>query len=215
MKRLLRLLSVLLLLAAPSLAHAHDFAVDGIYYNITSYKKVEVTHETTSYNSYSGSVTIPNTVTYDDTTYTITGIGYGAFRGCSSLTSVPIGAGVTTIGDRAFYNCPGLGAVYYSYNPTPPSCASSKCFSASAYALATLHVPSKSVSDYASATAWENFINIEDDIETAVARVSADAEEAQPTGYYSLSGQRLDTPAKGEVTIIRYSDGTARKVFMK
>ena len=39
MKRLLRLLSALLLLASPSLANAHDFAVDGIYYNITSYKK--------------------------------------------------------------------------------------------------------------------------------------------------------------------------------
>ena len=31
------------------------------------------------------------------------------------------------------------------------------------------------------------------------------------TGYYSLDGQRLNTPAKG-ITIVRYADGTTRKV---
>jgi hypothetical protein len=31
------------------------------------------------------------------------------------------------------------------------------------------------------------------------------------TGYYSLDGQRLNTPAKG-ITIVRYADGSTRKV---
>ena len=144
----------------------------------------------------------------------ITSVGKYAFYGCTGLASITIPDAVDTIGDYAFSGCTGLTAVY-SYNATPPSCASSKCFSTSTYSDATLHVPTESLSDYASATAWENFFSIEGDIETAVTRISADAEEAQPTGYYSLSGQRLDTPAKGEVTIIRYSDGTAKKVFMK
>ena len=44
---------------------------------------------------------------------TVTGgnILYGAFDGCSMLTSVTIGNSVTSIGDYAFYNCTGLTSV--------------------------------------------------------------------------------------------------------
>lgn len=48
------------------------------------------------------SVTIPNTVT---------SIGSGAFRGCSSLTHVTIPSSVTSIGNYAFENCDGLTEV--------------------------------------------------------------------------------------------------------
>ena len=46
---------------------------------------------------------------------TVTGgdILYGAFYYCSGLTSVTIGDGVTSIGDKAFYYCSGLTDVYY------------------------------------------------------------------------------------------------------
>ena len=37
-----------------------------------------------------------------------TGIGNGAFYGCTNLTHVTIPEGVTSIGDRAFYTCTGL-----------------------------------------------------------------------------------------------------------
>ena len=39
------------------------------------------------------------------------GIGDSAFLGCSGLTSVTIGNGVTIIGKRAFYDCGGLASV--------------------------------------------------------------------------------------------------------
>ncbi len=44
---------------------------------------------------------------------TVTGgnILYGAFYNCSMLTSVTIGNGVTSIGERAFYGCSGLTSV--------------------------------------------------------------------------------------------------------
>ena len=35
-------------------------------------------------------------------------LNYGAFYGCSMLTSITIGNGVTSIGESAFYNCSGL-----------------------------------------------------------------------------------------------------------
>ena len=96
---------------------AHDFEVDGIYYTITDEtdKTVAVTYRGSySYNysnEYSGSVTIPSSVTYSGITYSVTSIGSGAFYECTGLTSVTIPNSVTAIGDNAFYNCTGLTSV--------------------------------------------------------------------------------------------------------
>ena len=98
-------------------AFAHDFKVDGIFYNFIdkNAKIVEVTYKGDYYNSYSneysGSVTIPSSVTYNSTTYSVTSIGGGAFYDCSGLTEVTIPNSVTLIGDVAFYNCTGLTSV--------------------------------------------------------------------------------------------------------
>ena len=98
----------LCLLLTSVYSKAHDFEVDGIYYNITSStdKTVAVTYRGDSYSSYSdeysGSVTIPATVTYSGTTYSVTEIGGYAFGGCTGLTSVNIPNSVTSIGGCAF-----------------------------------------------------------------------------------------------------------------
>ena len=104
------------------LSFAHDFEVknvDGktIYYNITSSSDltVAVTYQGTFYseysNEYTGSVTIPEKVTYNGKTYSVTSIGGSAFDRCSSLTSVNIPNSVTSIGDWAFNGCSGLTSV--------------------------------------------------------------------------------------------------------
>ena len=49
---------------------------------------------------------------------------------------------------------------------------------------------------------------------TGIAGVEADAEAPTVEGYYDMSGRKIDTPKRG-VNIIRYTDGTARKVFVK
>ncbi len=116
MKKRLQTLGAALMLCATPL-FAHDFTVGGIYYNITSAedKTVEVTFSGDSYdaveNEYSGSVTIPETVTYNDNTYSVTRIGSSAFSWCSSLTSVKIPNSVTNIWSAAFYNCFRLTSV--------------------------------------------------------------------------------------------------------
>ncbi len=100
---------------------AYDFSVGSIYYNITSStnKTVEVTYmESFSgdhYCGYSGSVTIPSSVTYYGTTYSVTSIGSCAFMGSvyhgSTVTSVTIPESVTSIGDYAFEDCTELTKV--------------------------------------------------------------------------------------------------------
>ena len=109
--------TIILLLLCSTMASAHHFEVDGIYYNITdeAAKTVVVTYKG-SYSGayddeYSGAVVIPQTVTYNSKTYSVTSIRKGAFISCSGLTSITIPNSVTSIGESAFYYCTGLASV--------------------------------------------------------------------------------------------------------
>ena len=108
-------IAIMLCVALPTLAH--DFEVGGIYYNYLdkTAKTVEVTCRGYYYfdysNEYTGSVTIPSSVTYSGTTYSVTSIGTAAFYDCTGLTSVTIGNSVTSIGYDAFFYCTGLTSV--------------------------------------------------------------------------------------------------------
>ena len=104
-------IAMTLMVALPSLAH--DFEVDGIFYNYLNKtaKTVEVTFGTDKYTS---SVTIPSSVTYSGTTYSVTSIGNSAFEYCTSLSSITIPNSVTSIGEDAFYNCTHLTEVNIS-----------------------------------------------------------------------------------------------------
>ena len=100
MKSLIKTILLLLAVLLPAAAAAHDFEVDGIYYN---YLDVQGTVEVTiSPDRYSGKVTIPATVTYNGSTYSVTAIGYYAFSDCRNLTGVTIPNSVITIGSHAF-----------------------------------------------------------------------------------------------------------------
>ena len=63
-------------------------------------------------------VVIPETVTYNGNTYSVTSIGPSALMDCSSLTSVTIPNSVTTIERFAFYGCSSLTSVTIPENVT-------------------------------------------------------------------------------------------------
>ena len=110
MKRLITQLALLIAVLCASIpAHAYDYIVDGIYYNVNkSNRTAEVTKGD---GKYKGSINIPESITYEGSSYSVTSIGELAFGYCSGLTSVTIPNLVTSIGDEAFRGCSGLTSV--------------------------------------------------------------------------------------------------------
>ena len=106
MKRTIFLMLAVLLSGLSASAYA--FKVDGIAYNKNGDgKSVYVSYG----GDYTGPVTIPERVTYDGATYSVTSIGEFAFKDCTGLTSVTIPTSVTSIGEEAFRGCTGLTSV--------------------------------------------------------------------------------------------------------
>ena len=91
-------------------AAAYDFVVDGIYYEIKTDSTVSVTYASGEYGSYSnaGTVTIPETVTYEGVAYTVTAVGISAFRSSQDLYSVILPTTITSVGNYSFANCVSL-----------------------------------------------------------------------------------------------------------
>lgn len=120
MKR--NILVCLLALLLPCLAVAHDFEVDGIYYNITSEEKktVEVTDPSDKkvvdggYKFYKDVVFIPEKVSYDGKEYTVTAIGERAFEYNYELLSVVMSNTIRSIKEFAFNGCINLKSLTIS-----------------------------------------------------------------------------------------------------
>ena len=112
----------LLALLLPCLAVAHDFEVDGIYYNITSEerKTVEVTDPSDKkvvdggYKFYKDVVFIPEKVSYDGKEYTVTAIGERAFENNYELLSVVMPNTIRSIKEFAFNECINLKSLTIS-----------------------------------------------------------------------------------------------------
>jgi hypothetical protein len=107
------LLSVLLSMVSIQ-SYAYSVKIDGIYYKLKvtgTTKTAAVTYRDQNYNSYSGSVTIPTSITYSDETYIVTEIDGYAFYVCKGLISIEIPGSVTSIGSYAFYGCKGLTSI--------------------------------------------------------------------------------------------------------
>ena len=98
---------LLLFFTVPSFAQG-EFTVDNITYEITDGNNVKVKGNNLTINT---SLTIPSTVTSNETTYNVVEIGEEAFKNCTNLTSVDIPNSVTSIGQSAFQSCSELTSV--------------------------------------------------------------------------------------------------------
>ena len=137
-------------------SEGYDFMADGFYYKITGDNTVEVAP---GENKYSDDKIIPETVTYQDVTYTVTAIGNGAFGNCVDLTSVEIPNTVTAIGNDAFQGCESLTSVT-CLATTPPTIMNSS-FDSNTYSNVMLYVPKGCLEAYQAADGWQNFAHIE------------------------------------------------------
>lgn len=117
MRLFLRFILAVLMSQVFTLASAYDFSQENndgviIYYNyINNGTELEVTGKSYPNASYTGTVDIPETVTYMNRTREVTSIGKNAFYNCVGLSSVIIPNSVTNIGERAFYYCDNLSFV--------------------------------------------------------------------------------------------------------
>ncbi len=109
----------MLLIAAN--CYSYDFEVDGLYYNITGNKAnptCEVTKNiipNSNYSDYTGSITIPEFVTYQGMTFNVTSIGEMAFY-YSKITDISIPKSITKIERSAFKDCTKLIHFYNMEN---------------------------------------------------------------------------------------------------
>ena len=97
-----------LLLGAAEVLNAQNFTVGDLNYYVFDGTNVQVNGHVNG-TAATGPLTIPETVTYNGTTYTVTKIRYSAFDSCSGLTgSLTIPNSVTIIDNGAFRNCSGF-----------------------------------------------------------------------------------------------------------
>lgn len=83
--------------------YAYDFEVNGIYYNYVAYNNTATVTDNNSWNGkYSGSISIPSSVTYNGKTLAVTRIGNRAFSECTNLKSVRIPNSIEVIERNAF-----------------------------------------------------------------------------------------------------------------
>ena len=142
-------------------------------------------------------------------------IANNAFRECTSLKTIEFPSTLKSIGHSAFEDVllqmitvrattpPELSKVVYTgYGRLYPTFSD--------YA-AEVHIPKGTLADY-QATDWSKFTLI-DDLETEIKDVIGD-DSMHAVGYYSLDGRRLSKPKSG-ITLVRYSDGTVRKLISK
>lgn len=106
---------LLAIVMMPCCALAHGFVVDGICYNVTS--EIKSTCEVTfcsdevydTYRKfYKGVVTVPDKVIHNGKEYTVTSVGYNAFKGNDGLLSVVLPNTIVSIDNGAFSNCPNF-----------------------------------------------------------------------------------------------------------
>lgn len=97
-----KILVIFVFTMLPMLAFSEIVEIDGICYNLLP--KGNAAEVAAKSGGYSGDITIPGTITYNDEIYKVTSIANSAFRG-ARVNSVNLPNSITYIGEWAFYGC--------------------------------------------------------------------------------------------------------------
>ncbi|MBR1550524.1 MAG: leucine-rich repeat domain-containing protein [Bacteroidales bacterium] len=186
-----KLATLFLFCAASAVAFAQDFSLEvgsgqTLYFNVIA-SGVEVTypnHTGLAVNGWDGytrpvgDLHIPSSVNYGGQVYDVVQVGQLSLYGCTGLSSVTVGNGVTWLGNSAFNGCSGLQSVVIPATvdtvglrvfegctalahvwcncPVPPR-TSPYAFYNLSLASSTLHVLPESQVAYAAAAPWSSF----------------------------------------------------------
>lgn len=91
---------------------AQNFTYGGLNYSVISANSHTCSVAINS--EASGAVIIPESVTYNEATYTVTSITGRAFQNCTDITSVTIPSSITNIGYYVFQGCTGISSVTFN-----------------------------------------------------------------------------------------------------
>lgn len=103
----------------------------------------------------SGAFIIPDTISIDGNSFSVTSILAYAFQNNTGLLTVTVPSSITNIGDFAFSNCSGLTAV--NVNATTPLVINSNVFENIILANVTLNTPVGTETAYKAANVWKDF----------------------------------------------------------
>ena len=92
-------------------AFAAEVEIGGLWYDVITKGNIAIVIQYKNNVKYTGDIVIPETVEYNDVSYSVTSIGESAFSNCSGLTSVTIPNSVTSIGEIAFRSSSDLISV--------------------------------------------------------------------------------------------------------
>lgn len=93
-----------------------SFLLNGIYYRIIDFDNYLV--QIFGYESVGTKLTIPDTVTFNDTKYTVKSIADKSFADCTVATEITLPKTINYIGKSAFFNCAKLTKINIPENVT-------------------------------------------------------------------------------------------------
>ncbi len=141
----------------------------------------------------------------------VTDLPYCGLEGCQALTTISLPAGLRSI-DKGFLSlCRNLKTIY-AYMPDPNALIYGDEFSQESREW-TLYVPKGMKTVYQNSERWSYCKEIIEMETSGIDSVILNP-DAKEVSRYSVNGQRLAVPVKG-LNIVKYSDGSARKVVVK
>ena len=99
------------------------------------------------------------------------------------------------------------------YALAPPAITKATFNNLDGFSDVTIHVVKGCRKDYKKATGWKDFTIVED-LENVVTAIVNPTQAVHEVARYTIDGARISTPVQG-INIVKYSDGTTRKVIVR